>query len=128
MEPADSIRGVGFRKWYERQLLEGHAYLVTGILCAILVVVAIEYLDFHNAPARAGTLVAIMFAAGAITMVSIRRFLTILQRAEYYGNKSNCPKCTAYARFDVVSIDNRNAEEPVLKLHCRKCAAEWSMP
>lgn len=30
MEPAESIVRLGFSRWYERQLIESHAYLVTG--------------------------------------------------------------------------------------------------
>ena len=32
MEPARSIGRLGFRKWYERRLIESHAWLVTALL------------------------------------------------------------------------------------------------
>ena len=32
MTPADGIRRLGFHRWYERQLIESHVYLVTGLL------------------------------------------------------------------------------------------------
>jgi len=41
VEPADTIARIGFRRWHERQLLECHAWLVTGILCVLAVVVRI---------------------------------------------------------------------------------------
>jgi hypothetical protein len=39
---ADDIRKLGFRRWYERQLLESHACLVTCFLCTILLAVCLE--------------------------------------------------------------------------------------
>ena len=30
MEPADSIGRLGFARWYERRLIEGHAWLSAG--------------------------------------------------------------------------------------------------
>ena len=33
MDPTASIRKLGFRKWYERELIESHAALVTCLLC-----------------------------------------------------------------------------------------------
>ena len=37
MSPADGIRQLGFRRWYERQLIESHAYFLTCFLCMIMV-------------------------------------------------------------------------------------------
>ena len=37
MAPAASIRRIGFRKWYERELIKSHAALVTSFMCAVLV-------------------------------------------------------------------------------------------
>ena len=50
MELADDIRKRGFKKWYERQLIESHAYLVTCFLCMILVTALME----QSASARPG--------------------------------------------------------------------------
>ena len=35
MKLADGIRKHGFRKWYERELLQSHAHLVLTFLCAM---------------------------------------------------------------------------------------------
>jgi hypothetical protein len=45
MELAEGIKKVGFRRWYERQLIESHAYLITGLLSSILVLGSIESLS-----------------------------------------------------------------------------------
>ncbi|MGH8742527.1 MAG: hypothetical protein ACREUN_16515, partial [Burkholderiales bacterium] len=41
-EPARSIERMGFKRWYERQLLESHAWLVTCILSAFAICAALE--------------------------------------------------------------------------------------
>ena len=44
MEPAAGIRKLGFKRWFERQLIESHVYLATVFLCLILVIVVFEQL------------------------------------------------------------------------------------
>ena len=39
-EPARSIGKLGFRKWYERRLIEGHAWLISCFLCALGIAIA----------------------------------------------------------------------------------------
>jgi hypothetical protein len=36
----EAIRKRGFRRWYERQLCESHAHLVTGLLSLIMMAIA----------------------------------------------------------------------------------------
>ena len=36
----EAIRKRGFRRWYERQLCDGHAHLVTGLLSLITMAIA----------------------------------------------------------------------------------------
>ena len=45
VEVADDIRKRGFKKWYERWLIESLAYLVTGFLCLILVTGLMEQMS-----------------------------------------------------------------------------------
>ena len=49
MTPADRIDKLGFRRWYERELIEGHAYLVTGFLSFIVIAVFLEEIDWRAA-------------------------------------------------------------------------------
>ena len=48
----------GFRRWYERQLAEGFAYLTTGVLSLIMTAIAIEMLEFRSSAAGLLALVA----------------------------------------------------------------------
>ena len=81
----------------------------------------------------------VIMAAGAIGWISWRTYITILQRAELYGQRSNCPKCGVYGAFNVVAtgmdeIPGRVADAVAplqaawMRVECRKCGMGWRMP
>ena len=121
MEPARSIARLGFKKWYERRLIEAHAWLVTGLLCAIFVEASLEGL---NAKAHGlvwlGTAGGIFFG-GLIVWHALRRFFAILMEAERFSTRSTCTACGAYARFEIMT------ERPTIQVRCRKCGHEWTI-
>jgi hypothetical protein len=123
VEPADGIRRLGFRRWYERQLMDGFASLVTAVLCAILLAVCIEQIDFRGTIAPLFLMLLITFVAGAVAFVTTRRFLMLLARAELYGDRSTCANCQVYGRLEVLS-----SQGPSLQVRCRNCQHEWRMP
>jgi hypothetical protein len=121
MEPARSIARLGFRKWYERRLIEAHAWLVTALLCAIYVEVSLEGIRLAgHGMAWLGSAGG-MFVGGLIVWHGLRRYFAILAEAERFSGQSTCTRCKAYAAFEVV---NERAEFTV---RCRKCQSEWSM-
>jgi hypothetical protein len=120
MEPARSIARLGFRKWYERRLMEAYSWLVTAILCAVIVALCLELIDFGSRTLNwTGTAVAVYFA-GLIVVHAVRRFFALLTEAQRYGSQSSCPGCQRQAAFDVIS------EAPQMRVRCRKCAHEWT--
>ena len=48
MSPAEGIAKHGFRRWYERELIEGHVYLVTCILSLMLIAACLEQIDWRG--------------------------------------------------------------------------------
>ena len=38
MEPADSISRLGFSRWYERRLIEAHAWFISAFICVVAIV------------------------------------------------------------------------------------------
>jgi hypothetical protein len=132
---ADAIRARGFRKWYEGRLVESHLHLVTAFLCLIAVLGAIEQGGPYNSFANGAWLLAVTIGLGALCIWSVRRYLVILQLAEFFGDRSHCPACKAYARFTLLHTVPRNElnlpdhlqETPVLVVQCRKCNAGWRM-
>jgi hypothetical protein len=120
MEPARSIGRLGFRKWYERRLIESHAWLVTALLCVIVIAASLELLTFkHTLLAWLGN-AGLMFVAGLIVWHGMRRFLAILIEAEHFGSQSTCTSCRKYGAFSVI------AEAPQMTVRCRKCGHEWT--
>jgi hypothetical protein len=139
MDPVATIRRVGFRKWYERQLIDSHLCLVTCFLCGIVIATMVEVLGRFEATARYFTQASVMMAALAIGWLAWRRYITVLERAERYGQRSTCATCNTYGRFEVLAsgvdtIPGPTAEAVAplrvewMRVKCRKCGADWRMP
>jgi flagellar biosynthesis protein FliQ len=139
VDPTSSIRRLGFRKWYERELIKCHAALVTCLLSGLLVAALFETVNLREVGWTLVSELAVVFAAIATGIVSWRTYITILQRAELYGESSNCPNCHAYGRFKVIATGldahpgpTAEAVAPLeaawLRVECNKCGTPWRMP
>jgi hypothetical protein len=115
VEPVDSISRLGFSRWYERRLIEGHAWFISGFLCLILVAVWMEELTFKGSVVRLLGYVALELATLLVGIYGFTRYQKILLEAERVGEQATCPSCGVYARFKLVSALAR----------CRKCSHEW---
>jgi len=118
MEPADSIRRLGFTRWYERRLIEGHAWFVSVFLCMIAIAACMEELNFRGSAARLLAHVTLVAASAAIGVYGMRRYQVILTEAEQLGEHATCRTCGAYARFRMISPS---------QVRCRKCGHEWRL-
>ncbi len=118
MEPADSIRRLGFARWYERRLIEGHAWFVSVFLCLIAIAACMEELSSRGSVPRLLFYVTIVASAAAIGLYGMRRYQTILTEAEHLGEHATCGACGAYARFRLISPS---------EVRCRKCSHEWRL-
>ena len=140
MDPTSSIRRLGFRKWYERELIKCHGALVTCLLAGLLAAALME--SVVNAPpwslAMAGQ-IGIVFVSGIVGWGAWRSYITILGRAELYGQRSSCPSCNAYGSFNILATGMDDAPGPAavavaplhaawLRVQCRKCGTAWRMP
>ena len=118
MEPADSIRRLGFARWYERRLIEGHAWFVSGFVCMIAIAACFEELSFRGSVGRLMLYLVVVVAAAIIGMYGLVRYQRILVEAETLGEHANCGSCGAYARFKMIS----SAE-----VRCNRCGNEWRL-
>ena len=118
MEPADSIRRLGFARWYERRLIEGHAWFVSGFACMIAIAACMEELSFRGSIARLLFYTLVVAAAVAIGIYGLVRYQQILTEAETLGEHATCGACGAYARFRLISQS---------QVRCRKCSNEWRL-
>jgi hypothetical protein len=118
MEPADSIRRLGFARWYERRLIEGHAWFISVVFCIIAIAACMEELSFRGSVARLLAYVTLVAASVAIGIYGMLRYQKILTEAEQLGEHATCPGCGAYARFRLISPS---------QVRCRKCENEWRL-
>jgi hypothetical protein len=118
--PSDRMGRLGFRKWYERELLSGHAHLVLSILSVVALLASME--SFRDGPSVRLENVVFAVISGAIGLWSLRRFLYLTMRAEAVANQAVCSACGEYGRFGVVG---RNPSRNETEVCCRKCAHRW---
>lgn len=138
MDPTASIRKHGFRKWYERQLIESHAALVSCLVCGIVLAALIEQISLFKFDMNSLSLLGVAFGAIALGGFSWRHYITVLERAERYGERSVCLQCKTYARFEILAtgLDElgpaAQAVAPLeaawIRVRCRTCGNSWRMP
>lgn len=122
MTLAEGIRRHGFRKWYERELLQGHAHLAGTFLCLIGVFGAAEAaVQSPAAGERLFDIAAALLFAGA-GLWALRRYLGLLQHAELAAHQAECPQCHAYGRLDLLQAD---ATGERVQVGCRGCGHRW---
>ena len=120
---AEGIRRVGFRKWYERELLSSHAHMLLAFLCVIALMASME--AFHGASAGQKLAnVGFVVLSGAIGLWALRRYLYLLMHAEDVANQANCPQCETYGSLTLVEEDRRSG---AAKVCCKKCRHTWTI-
>jgi hypothetical protein len=137
MDLAEGIRTIGFHRWYKRQLLESHVFLVTAFLCLILVMACLEGFSFRAPGVEPLLRLTVMFAGGGVGVVSLSRYTRMLSKALRAAEGSTCGNCSAYGIIEVTGAraSARLAEEDTgagsawsaLDVRCRKCGHEWTI-
>ena len=124
MKLADGIRKHGFRKWYERELMQSHAHLLLTFLCALGLFVAFEALGrFRSFSDQLTDLLAIAICT-AMGIWALRRYLRLLLHAEVTAHQADCPGCQAYGRF---KLESENAKDSSVLVCCNKCQHRWTI-
>ena len=118
---AEGIRTIGFRKWYERELLSSHAHMLLTLLCTIALMASMEMFKGASSPDKVLNVV-IFLLSGGIGLWALRRYLFLLSHAETVADQANCRNCNEYGRLTVVEEDRRSGEAQVM---CRKCQHTW---
>ena len=132
MQVTRYIERYGFRRWYERQLYESHAYLVVGLIGLILMLAGVEVLGTAESGVHYALLLATAASGGLGTFVAWHRFSTLLARAEHFGEAATCPRCSAWGKFNVLAQESATVNDPPeagrphwIKVRCKNCEAEW---
>ncbi len=124
MNAVQRIRRLGFRKWYERELMRSHAHLVLLLLAGVALVGSFEAFR-RDSPMFDQALIAVCAAASAaIAWMAQRRYLHLLHHAEFVADQAVCRQCQAYGRWDPIDDDAAGVR---LVAHCRGCGHEWKI-
>jgi hypothetical protein len=125
----DAVRKRGFHQWYERQLIEGHAYLVTGLLSLLMTALALEMIEFRASIATSIVLALVAAISGWLSFTAWKQFVKLLSCAQSLAGQAVCGECRTYGKFDIVEA--RDSSEALsgrsLVVRCRKCRHQWSM-
>jgi hypothetical protein len=129
MSIEDAVRKRGFRQWYERQLIEGHAYLVTGLLSLLMTALALETIEFRASIVNSIALALVAAIGGWLSLFAWKQFTKMLSCAQALAEQAVCGECRTYDKFDVVeAYDSRQAlTGRSLVVRCRKCQHQWQM-
>ena len=134
MSVAEYILQHGFRRWYERQLIESHAYLALAFVALILLLSGVEVMG--DAKGGASYLATLLAAAlgGVLMLVAWWRFTVLLRRAEQFAEGATCSGCAAWGKFKVLGQEAAPDDEPPeagkphwLRVRCTQCGHEWRL-
>lgn len=126
MTTAQGIAKLGFRRWYERQLIQGHVWFVTCFLCMIVVAACLEQLDLGGPLLEQFYDAALLAGAAYVCFKSMRWYSFLLGRAETLGAQSSCTQCSTYGILKVVDVGSGD-ECSWIRVRCKKCGHEWRM-
>ena len=124
MKAVQTIRRVGFRKWYERELLESHAHLVLLLLSTLGLLGSMEVYSLQLPIGSQLDVLACAVVSAVIGVWSLRRYLYLLAHAEFVADQAVCRGCETYAKWEI----QEGAEEPAgerLHVRCRRCGHTW---
>ncbi len=133
MELAEGIRKIGFRRWYERQLLQSHLYLASALLCLVAVLATLE--GFNTREVSFDFFVGLvgMLVGGTIGTWSFQRYIRMLVAAQYAADRSVCASCKTYGLLEAIrapgSAGSQDADVEIAptRVRCRKCGNEWTI-
>ncbi|MCS6995767.1 MAG: zinc-ribbon domain-containing protein [Casimicrobiaceae bacterium] len=118
---AEGIRRLGFRRWYERELIFSHLYLALALVALAGLLGAVELLSEAT---LAGKLIYTLFVGicAAVIFFSIQGYLLALSDAESIANQARCPRCSAYGMLELIG-----QRADVVHVRCRRCGHVWGI-
>jgi hypothetical protein len=124
MKLSTGISKHGFRKWYERELLQCHAHMALSFICLIGVLAAFESATRQSAWTGRLFDAAVLLICLGTGLWALRRYLHLLMHAEAVAHQADCPSCATYARFRLVRAEASGDSASVC---CRKCGHQWTI-
>jgi hypothetical protein len=119
---AQTIRRLGFRKWYERELMQSHANLVLLLLAMVGLFASAELFSSQLAPIDRLQVLGGGGVSAAIGYFALGRFLRLLSHAEYVADQAICRGCDTYAKWELIGEEANGLR---LQVRCKKCSHRW---
>ena len=119
------IQDLGFRRWYERELLSSHAHMALALLATVAMLASFEALRGASMSEKLMNTLFIL-GCGAVAVWAMRRYLFLLMHAESLANQANCPHCQAYGRFQLGEAGNQREGDEV-PVRCTRCGHRWTL-
>ena len=131
MTSAQGIEKLGFRRWYERQLIEGHVYFVGCFVSLIVLAASLEQFDMRGALGQQVWTGALAVGSAFACFKCLRWYQFLMVRAETLGAQSSCARCETYGILKVVeaghgAVDGAR-DDSWIRVRCKKCGHEWRM-
>ncbi|MGE0349558.1 hypothetical protein [Hydrogenophaga sp.] len=125
---ADGIRQVGFRKWYERELLSSHAHMALALFAVVALIASFEAFQGASANDKLINTVFVVVCA-TVSLWALRRYLYLLMHAEEMANQANCAQCQAYGMLQLQDAAPRQTTAPpkLLPVCCKRCGFRWNL-
>jgi hypothetical protein len=124
MKAVQVIRRLGFRKWYERELLQSHLHLVLLLLATLGMAGAAEAFTARPGPGSQLVMAVCAGVSAVIAAWSLRRYLYLLNHAQFVAEQAVCAQCESYGKWDVTGEEPQAARMGVC---CRKCGNRWEI-
>lgn len=120
-QPGESIKRLGFRRWYERQLFESFAWLATCLLSGVVFAAILELIGLSGGIVVTLLTLGVLYVIGLMGFGAWRAFWRSLARAQALAGRATCPRCATYGRFEVL-----DEAEPI-PVRCDACAEQWRL-
>ena len=128
---AEGIRKIGFRRWYERQLIQSHLYLVSTLLCVFTVLAAAEGFNSRDISFELLIGLLLMVAGSAAGIWTFVRYARMMVAAQYAADRSVCARCKAYGVLEATGAPARTGVSDIeivpTPVRCRECGNEWTI-
>jgi len=111
MELAEGIRKIGFRRWYERQLIESHLHLVVCIVSMLAALAALEGFRMGAPGWEILLRLAVIPAGGAVSIRSLVRYRVTLEIAMRAAEEGLAPKAFVDAKVAEFEAARNRAEK-----------------
>ncbi|MBL0917241.1 MAG: hypothetical protein IBJ14_00915 [Hydrogenophaga sp.] len=126
---AEGIRRLGFRKWYERELLSSHAHMALAVLAAVALIASFEAFNGASPGEKLLNTVFVVVTAG-VTLWALQRYVYLLMHAEEVANQANCPRCHTYGLLRLSERPRRGGDDDgqrLVPVCCKRCSFEWDV-